>query len=84
MILESESNSDNFTGVTNTDVFSTGLDVISGLDVIDDDEDDEDRSALGRKTMTVLPTVVTNSSNPKTVLVVTPVNCHNQSRQLLT
>ena len=80
-MLESESNSDNFTGVTNTDVFSTGLDVIVGLEVIDDEED-EDRSALGRKTMTVLPTVVTNSSNPKTVLVVTPENCHNQSRQL--
>ena len=70
-MLESESNSVNFTGVTNTDVFSTGLDVIAGLEVIDDEED-EDRSALGRKTMTVLPTVVTNSSNPKTVLVVTP------------
>ena len=51
------------------------------MDVIDD-EVDEDKSALGRKTMTVLPTVVTNSSNPKTVLVVTPENCHNQSRQL--
>ena len=84
LILESESNSDNFTGVTNTDVFSTGLDAssVSVVEVIDD-EDDEDKSALGRKTMTVLPTVVTNSSNPKTVLVVTPVNCHNQSRQLL-
>ena len=51
------------------------------MDVIDD-EVDEVKSALGRKTMTVLPTVVTNSSNPKTVLVVTPENCHNQSRQL--
>ena len=85
MILESEPNSDNFTGVTNTDVFSTGLDAssVSVVEVIDD-EDDEDKSALGRKTMTVLPTVVTNSSNPKTVLVVTrtPENCHNQSRQL--
>ena len=85
MILESESISDNFSGVTNTDVASTGLDVssVSVVEVIDD-EDDEDKSALGRKTMTVLPTVVTNSSNPKTVLVVTktPENCHNQSRQL--
>ena len=80
-MLESESNSDNFTGVTNTDVFSTGLGVTSAVDVIDD-EVDEVKSALGRKTMTVLPTVVTNSSNPKTVLVVTPENCHNQSRQL--
>ena len=79
LILESESNSDNFTGVTNTDVFSTGLDVISAVELIDE-EDDEDKSALGRKTMTVLPTVVTNSSNPKTVLVVTPENCYNQSR----
>ena len=54
------------------------------MEVIDDEDDDEDKSALGRKTMTVLPTVVTNSSNPKTVLVVTrtPENCHNQSRQL--
>ena len=32
--------------------------------------------------MTVLPTVVTNSSNPKTVLVVTPENYGNQPRQL--
>ena len=84
LILVSESSSDNFTGAggTNTDVLSTGLGVCSVVEVIDD-EDDEDNSALGRKTMTVLPTVVTNSSNPKTVLVVTPVNCHNQSRQLL-
>ena len=78
-MLESEYNSDNFTGgVTNTDVFSTGLEVIAGLEVINDEEY-EDRSALGRKTMTVLPTVVTNSSNPKTVLVIIPENSDNFS-----
>ena len=69
--------------VTKTDVFSTGLDVSSGLAVIDDD-DVEVKSALGRKTMTVFPTVVTNSSNPKTVLVVTPENCHNQTDNCIT
>ena len=48
------------------------------VEVIDDEDEDEDKSALGRKTMTVLPTVVTNSSNPKTVLVVTPTNWYHQ------
>ena len=48
------------------------------MEVINDEDDDDDNSALGRKTITVLPTVVTNSSNPKTVLVVTPENCYHR------
>ena len=92
-----ESNSDSFTGFTNIDDISIGCDTIGDVVKIDDTDDedndvtdvedidgadDEDISALGRKTMTVLPTVVTNSSNPKTVLVVTPENCEHNNKQL--
>ena len=77
-----ESNSGRFSGLTNTEELSTGCDAIWEVGDIDDEDDDEDtegKSALGRKTMTVLPTVVTNSSNPKTVLVIIPENCDNFS-----
>ena len=81
-----ESNSDSFTGFTNIEDISRVCDTIGDVVDIDDtddddmdDTDDEDISALGRKTMTVLPTVVTNSSNPKTVLVIIPENCENFS-----
>ena len=76
-----ESNSGNFTGLTNTEDLSTGGEASPEVEVIDeeDGEDTGGKSALGRKTMTVLPTVVTNSSNPKTVLVIIPENCENFS-----
>ena len=76
-----ESNSGNFTGLTNTEDLSTGGEASPEVEVIDeeDGEDNDGKSALGRKTMTVLPTVVTNSSNPKTVLVIIPENCENFS-----
>ena len=76
-----ESNSGNFTGLTNTEDLSTGGEASPEVEVIDeeDGEDTGGKSALGRKTITVLPTVVTNSSNPKTVLVIIPENCENFS-----
>ena len=76
-----ESNSGNFTGLTNTEDLSTGGEASPEVEVIDEEDggDTGGKSALGRKTMTVLPTVVTNSSNPKTVLVIIPENCENFS-----
>ena len=53
---------------------SVNVDTID--DVVDMDEVEVDKvaSSLGKKTMTVLPTVVTNSSKPNTVLVSIPSN----------
>ena len=54
---------------------SVNVDTIDD-DVVDMDEVEVDKvaSSLGKKTMTVLPTVVTNSSKPNTVLVSIPSN----------
>ena len=57
------------------DVTTAGADVIDTDSDSDDDDDEESGDAdslLGKKTMTVSPTVVTNSSNPNTVLVNIP------------
>ena len=73
--------------------FASGDVTTAEVDVIDTDSDtgsdDDDEasgdvdSLLGKNTMTVLPTVVTNSSNPNTVLVSIPANLVAINQMLL-